>query len=470
MPQRKNTRAVSGAAQPVRASEGSKTNRPVGGKPHGRGGAKGSAAGSRKASLAPRFGASAAAYDSSGLLDLRLAATGNAQVFVFLKRDAKLSMTQITKELGKHFSAEKGSRVASLARARGGPGSRRPQAFRYYKNLGMVLGTVNPDGYKGLRKGSDLVASVELAPDMQLIRPVNMGPAPAPTDPLTWGLQALQVDQLWSQGFTGKGVLVAHLDTGLDSAHPALQDALGLFIEFDTLGARVSPSRAPYDSSQYGHGTHTAGTIAGRPVNNSNIGVAPGALLASAIVIEGGNVRSRVLGGIDWALEQGAQVLSMSLGWQGWVASCMPLIHALRQSNCLPVIAVGNEDAGSSRSPGNYVESLSVGACDVDGNVPDWSSSQLFQRDENPLVPDVIAPSVNVISAMPGGLFQYMSGTSMGAPHVAGLAALLRQAKPDASVDQIEKAIFGSCGPLPANYTGRAEYGLPNGPRALALL
>jgi len=467
MPQRKSTPAGSGAAKPVKASEASKANKPVRAKAGGRAGAKGSAARSR-AALASRFGALSGAYDSSGLVDLRLAATGNAQVFVFLKRDANPSMTQVTRELGKHFSAEKESQVASLAMVRGGPGSRRPQAFRYFKNLGMVLGTVNTDGYKALRKGTELVDTVHLAPALRMIRPVTVAAAAIPADPLTWGLRAMQVDQLWSRGFTGKGVLVAHLDTGLDGTHPALKDAIGEFVQFDTLGNIVTPSPAAFDSAQ--HGTHTAGTIAGRPMNNSNIGVAPEALLASAMVIEGGNIQARVLGGLDWALEQRAQVLTMSLGWPGWIPSFIPIIQVLRQSNCLPVIAVGNEGVGTSRSPGNYVESLSVGACDVNGNVPDFSSSQLFQRTQNPLVPDVIAPGVNVVSAMPGGGYQSMDGTSMATPHVAGLAALLRQAKPTASVDQIEAAIFGSCGAVPANYTGRTERGLPNGPRALALL
>jgi subtilisin len=301
-----------------------------------------------------------------------------------------------------------------------------------------------------------------------MIRPVNVAAAVAPVDPLTWGLGALQVDQLWSQGFTGKGVLVAHLDTGLDGTHPTLQDAVGIFAQFDDLGNIVSPTPDPFDSAQ--HGTHTAATIAGRPVNNSHVGVAPDALLASAMVIESGQIQARVLSGIDWSLEQRVQVLSMSLGFIGWVPSFLPIIQVLRGSNCLPVIAVGNEGIGTSRSPGNYVESLSVGACDVNGEVPSFSSSQYFQRDNNSLVPDVIAPGVNVISAMPGGGYQSMDGTSMATPHVAGLAALLRQAKPGASVDEIEAAIFGSCGPVPADSSGRTERGLPNGPRALALL
>jgi subtilisin len=415
-----------------------------------------------------RFGAPVAAYDSGALVELRLAATGNAQVLVFLNQDAKASKTQVSKELGKHFSAEKESQISALAAVRGG---RRPSPFRFYSRLGVVLGTVNSDGFRALRQreGRELVAAVHAAPVLRLIRPVRVAAEAAPPQQqLTWGLQALQVDQLWAQGITGKAVVVAHLDTGVDGTHPALQGAIQAFAQFDDLGNLVSPSPAPFDSAE--HGTHTAAIVAGREVDGRQVGVAPGALLSSAMVIESGNVQARVLAGLDWALEQRAKVLSMSLGFVGWIPSFIPIVQVLRQNDCLPVIAVGNEGPGTSRSPGNYVESLSIGACAENGNVADFSSSQRFQRDQNALVPDVIAPGVSIISAKPGGGFQSMDGTSMATPHVAGLAALLRQAKPNASVDQIEAAIFGSCGPVQTKASGRTERGLPNGPRALVLL
>jgi subtilisin len=426
----------------------------------------------RKTFPARTSAALAAAHDSGPLVKLQIAATGSAQVLVFLDRSAKASIKEVSKELGEHFSAEKGSQVAALAAARGGRGSKRPPAFRVFPRLGVVLGTVNSDGFKTLRRRAarqgDLVASVQAAPALRLIRPVKVAAAAAPQQTLTWGLQALQVDDLWAQGVTGKGVVVAHLDTGVDGTHPVLQGALQEFVQFDDVGNLVTPSPAPFDSGE--HGTHTAATVAGRPTNGKNVGVAPEALLASAMVIESGNVQARVLAGLDWALEQQAKVLSMSLGFPGWVPSFLPLIQVLRENDMLPVIAVGNEGVGTSRSPGNYVEALSVGASDENGAVADFSSSQFFQRPQDPLVPDLIAPGVNVISAKPGGGFQTMDGTSMATPHVAGLAALLRHAKPNATVDQIEAAIFGSCGPVPAGAADRTERGLPNGPRALGLL
>lgn len=409
------------------------------------------------------------AVDTAPFANLQLAAAGTVQVLVVLDKSIGLSVKDVGKELGKNFAAPRTSHVAALALSQG---KKVPQPFRIFERLGVVLGTVDSEGFRKLRqeaseKGS-LVASVEVAPVLRLVRPVKVLAAAQPQDALTWGLQMLQVDHLWAQGIKGQGVTVAHLDTGVDGTHPVLQGAIASFAQFDYLGNLVSPSPAPFDSGE--HGTHTAATVAGRAVNGKSVGVAPDAQLASAMIIEGGDVQARVLGGLEWALEQQAKVLTMSLGFPGWMPSFISVIQVLRQNDVVPVIAVGNEGPGTSRSPGNYIESLSVGACDENGDVADFSSSQTFQRAQDPLVPDLMAPGVNIISAKPGGGFQMMDGTSMATPHVAGLAALLRQAKPAATVDQIEQAIFGSCAAVPASSSNRTARGVPNAPRALALL
>jgi subtilisin len=200
------------------------------------------------------------------------------------------------------------------------------------------------------------------------------------------------------------------------------------------------------------------------------VGMAPDAKLASAMVIEGGNAVARVLGGMDWAVGLRVQVLSMSLGFRGWWEDFIPIARILRRRQILPVFAVGNEGPGTSRSPGNYVQALSVGAMDKDKTVAWFSSSQLFVRRRDPLVPDLIGPGVGVTSAKPGGGWQDMDGTSMATPHIAGLAALLMSARPHASVGRIEKAIFDSCTLDPAQPPDRANRGLPDGVKALALL
>jgi subtilisin family serine protease len=102
--------------------------------------------------------------------------------------------------------------------------------------------------------------------------------------------------------------------------------------------------------------------------------------------------------------------------------------------------------------------------------IADFSSSQQFVRADDMLAPDLVGPGVDIISAKPGGGYQSMDGTSMATPHIAGLAALLFQAKPTATPDEIEQAIFSSCEGGPGLPSSRANRGFPNAPRALAHL
>lgn len=341
-----------------------------------------------------------------------------------------------------------------------------PPPVHFYPNLGVMLGTVTRAGLAALRS-DERVEAVTGAPQFSLIRPQVVAAA-ALTTKVTWGIDALGIPTLWKQGLSGKGVRVAHLDTGADGKHPALKKAFADFAEFDFAGNRVTPSPSPHDTED--HGTHTAATIAGRAVKGQNVGVAPGAELASAIVIEGGDIIRRILGGMDWAVSQGVRVLNMSLGIRGFREDFLPVTQILRARNVLPAMAVGNEFAGTSRSPGNYPEALSVGAVDSNKVVAPFSSSQRFVRTSDPLVPDLVAPGVDVISAKPKGGFQLMSGTSMATPHIAGLAALLFEASPGSTVDQVEQAIFQSCQRGPGMSLDRSNRGFPNAVQALAAL
>jgi subtilisin family serine protease len=160
----------------------------------------------------------------------------------------------------------------------------------------------------------------------------------------------------------------------------------------------------------------------------------------------------------------------MSLGFPGFVNDFIDIFALLRQHDILPCIAVGNEGPGTSRSPGNYTDVISVGACDVNNAVADFSGSQSFARAENPLVPDLLAPGVNVISAKPGGSFQAMDGSSMATPHMAGLAALLREAAPTKSATDVENAIYQSCALPPGIPADRGNRGIPDATAAFKIL
>lgn len=429
----------------------------------------------------------------ASLIENQLEASGVAQVIVILKSPppppkpaaaagamalaaatpaaapvlAGLDQYFVQSELSQNFAlAAAGMTMAtSLASAAAKHRTRTPPSVLHFPNLGILLGTVDRQGLAGLR-ADERVDQVSGASQPSLIRPVAVQTAKL-AQQRTWGIDFLEVPKLWAQGLTGKGVRVAHLDTGADGKHPALKTAITAFAEFDFLGFQVKPTPKPHDTDE--HGTHTAATIAGRPVQGRSVGVAPAAELSSAIVIEGGNVIARILGGMDWAVAQKVRVLSMSLGLRGFVDDFLALTQILRARNILPVFASGNEGPGTSRSPGNYAEALSVGANDAAATVASFSSSQRFARVKDPLVPDLVAPGVDVISAKPGGGFQSMSGTSMATPHIAGLAALLFEAKPSATANEVEAAIFKSC-KLKTINPNRGNRGFPNAPRAFSSL
>ncbi len=331
-----------------------------------------------------------------------------------------------------------------------------------FPTLGLAIGYIDRSGLDALA-GNSAVARVLRAETPSLVRPVQFQLAAATAGP-SWGVAKLGAPELWAQGIQGQDVLVGHIDTGVDGNHPALIGAIQDFTEFDLNGHQVMGTSAR-DSDD--HGTHTAGTIVGRPGSHGSFGVAPRAMLLSAMVIERGDVLARILGGIEWAVNGGAQIMSVSLGIRGQSPFFQSLINKLRARNVLPVFAVGNEGAGESRFPGNYGNVLSVGASDINGAVAAFSGSQRFVDRQ---VPDLVGPGVDILSAIPNGNFATMSGTSMATPHIAGLAALLLSAVPNASADDLEAAIQDSCELLNGMTRPRAARGFPNAPRALALL
>jgi subtilisin family serine protease len=338
-------------------------------------------------------------------------------------------------------------------------------AARQFPRLGVAVGFVDRERAEAMAAHSK-VEDIQPAEQLSLIRPVKAG-AGTYSGRVSWGIRRIGADRLWAEGLTGKGVRVGHLDTGVDGKHAALAERIRGFAEFDFEGER-KPKAKPHDSDE--HGTHTAGTICGGKIRGMAIGVAPKADLYSGLVIEGGNALLRVLSGLEWLLEEKAQVLSLSLGFRGFTPFFRAITVRLREQGMLPVFAIGNEGPGTSRSPGNYSEALSVGAVDTRRRMAWFSSSIIFNRPDEPRQPNVVAPGVGVVSARPGGGGQMMDGTSMATPHIAGLAALLIEAKPDATVAQVEEAIQKTSEALKREDPTRFGFGFVNGPLALKYL
>jgi subtilisin family serine protease len=270
-------------------------------------------------------------------------------------------------------------------------------------------------------------------------------------DKQTWGLKQLEIRKLW-ETTQGQHINVAVLDTGVHDDHVALNGRVKDFVVIDPLGRRITAT--PYfDSGR--HGTHVCGTIAGGKTSDGvSIGVAPEANLFVAGVLIGEATLLTLMDGISWAVEKGVDIISMSLGFSYYEPKFREVFEILiNQFGILPVVAVGNENHGNSSSPGNASRAFSVGAVEkmrggkVEVAFFSGGASMVFPGDEpHALVtkPDVVAPGAQVFSCIPpekrpDGTYEYtyMDGTSMATPHVAGVAALLMAAKPEAPVADI---------------------------------
>ena len=269
-------------------------------------------------------------------------------------------------------------------------------------------------------------------------------------DGMTWGLKQLEIPKIWKTT-KGKDINVAVLDTGVHGAHPALSSRVKGFVVVDPLGRRIT-AQPSFDGGQ--HGTHVCGTIAGgQTADGVSIGVAPEANLLVAGVLVGDATLRTLIEGISWAVENGADVINMSLGFTYYEPLFAELFDILVEDfGIIPVVAIGNENHGNTSSPGNSPSAFSIGAVEkVSGGKLDVAffssgASLDFPGQEPARVtkPDVAAPGAQVYSSIPPektaqGVFEYtyMDGTSMATPHVAGVAALLMAAKPQAPVSDI---------------------------------
>ncbi|GAA1555546.1 S8 family serine peptidase [Kribbella lupini] len=278
----------------------------------------------------------------------------------------------------------------------------------------------------------------------------------------------------WRSSYDGRGVKVAVLDTGYDAGHPDLQQKV--------IGeASFVPDQAVQDG--HGHGTHVASTVAGlgKASGGKRKGVAPGAELLVGKVLDnnGGGLDSEAIAGMEWAVQQGAKVVSMSLGGlpsDGTDPMSEAVDRLSKSSGTLFVIAAGN--AGTEESvgtPGTAAAALTVGAVDRDDKLAPFSSRGPRLGD-GALKPEVTAPGVEIVAARAAGTEQghvvgehytAMSGTSMATPHVAGAAAILAQRHPEWTGQQLKAALATTAVPSKGTATAAQGLGRIDIPRAL---
>ncbi len=232
----------------------------------------------------------------------------------------------------------------------------------------------------------------------------------------TWGLKATKV---MSSLLTGNGMKVAVLDTGMDLLHP---DFVGRSI--------VSQSFVPGEDVQdgQGHGTHCIGTACGfKDLNGRKYGVAHKSTIYAGKVLSnaGSGASGWILAGMEWAIVNGCQVISMSLGNTNPNPSTAYETVGRRalQNGCLIVAAAGNHGPGKVGQPANSPSIMAVGALDNCLQVAGFSSPSGVLIGAKV---DIAAPGVKVYSSLPmnKGRYAAFNGTSMATPHVAGIAAL----------------------------------------------
>jgi subtilisin family serine protease len=276
--------------------------------------------------------------------------------------------------------------------------------------------------------------------------------------------------EAWAAGFTGAGATVAVLDTGYDPTHP---DLANLVVgEHDFTGEGIKDT--------VGHGTHVASTIAGSGAASGGLrkGVAPGAhLLIGKVLGQFGGTEADVIAGMQWAVDQGADVVNMSLGSNGASDGTDLMSQTLDElsdaSGTLFVVAAGNAGARETiGSPGAADRALTVGSVTKDDTLSTFSSQGPRSGDFG-LKPEISAPGSNIVAARAAGTlpdvsvneyYAELSGTSMATPHVAGAAAILAGEHPDWTGAEIKDALVGSAKRLPgidtlAQGAGRLDVG-----------
>lgn len=207
----------------------------------------------------------------------------------------------------------------------------------------------------------------------------------------------------------GLGIKVAILDTGIDLDHPDLQDQIVATRDFTRSPRGVDDSN--------GHGTHCSGVVAAIDNSVGVIGVAPQARLIIGKVLgdDGSGFDDWIAAGIRWAIQQGAHIISMSLGSPQYSAVSHKAVQEAVQAGVIVVAAAGNSGLQGVDYPGKLAETLAVGAVDRNNRRADFSAVGAEV--------DVAGPGVEILSTYPNGRVATLSGTSMATPFVAGSLA-----------------------------------------------
>ncbi len=252
------------------------------------------------------------------------------------------------------------------------------------------------------------------------LTPFDITSSKAQSEIIPEGVKDIKAPDFWNKGYKGRGVTIAIIDTGVEVNHPDLKDRI--------IGGRNFTSEDGGDVNRYndynGHGTHVAGIIAASANGTGVVGVAPEASLLILKILDrdGNGTYESAIAALKYAITQGVDVISMSLGGPVDVPELHAAIQEAVSKEIVVICAAANSGDGNALTPeyaypAYYSEVISVGAATSSKRVAGFSNS-------NNQV-DLIAPGVNILSTYLNSSYARLSGTSMAAPYVTGAVALL---------------------------------------------
>jgi serine protease AprX len=433
---------------------------------------------------------------------LKTAALGPTEFLVYLKEQADLNpAAQLRTKLEKGtYVYNQLTQTARRAQApilaalqdlsRSAPGSFEYRSY-WVANLIWVRG--GSDLVQRLAARND-VAHLYANPHVRLEAPLPAGAPLAPNLPsgIEWNIQKVRAPEAWTHGFTGQGVVIGGADTGYEWTHPALKakyrgwdgtTANHNYNWFDAIasGGGACGAKSPVPCDDGYHGTHTMGIMVGDDGGGNQIGMAPGARwIGCRNMNVGVGSPETYLACYQWFIaptdlsnQNPRPDLAPDVINNSWSCSkvpidegcddpnvLLPIVENVRAAGILTAHSAGN--SGSSgcgsvdRPAAIYDASFTVGATDSGDFIAGFSSRGPVTIDgSNRLKPDISAPGVNIRSSAPGSVYYQLNGTSMAAPHVAGMVALLISAEPSLAgqVDQIEQIIEQNAVPLTTTQT-----------------
>lgn len=235
-----------------------------------------------------------------------------------------------------------------------------------------------------------------------------------------YGISLTNAEYMWRNGYYGKDVVVAIIDTGCDTKHPDLQ---GRIIEGRNFTTDDNSNPLIYEDYN-GHGTHVAGIICANNKSKGVLGIAPQAklLILKALDKNGSGSYQGLMNALNYAISKKVDIISMSLGGPTDLPGLHDLIIKAINQNILVVCAAGNRGDNNYATqeldyPGSYEEVIEVGAIDQNKMPAFFSNSNQYV--------DLLAPGVQILSTYKNQSYIALSGTSMATPYVSGALALL---------------------------------------------